>query len=138
MAAAHDDERAYRDACRCSLIRKKDLDEGDINGWILNQVMAPNPFVRNMMSMMYLSDVNGLSRINYPKSEFMKRINFERLKNPDIPAHCSQCLESRQAEARIVFQSPAKSHERQSTGSTALSTPALYARVRHFLSSKER
>jgi predicted acylesterase/phospholipase RssA len=58
---------------------KKRLDEGDINGWILNQVMAPNPFVRNMMSMMYLSEVNGLSKINYPKSEFMKRINFERL-----------------------------------------------------------
>jgi hypothetical protein len=65
---------------------KKKLDEGDINGWILNQVMAPNPFVRNMMSMMYLSNVNGLSRINYPKSEFMKRINFERLKNADMPA----------------------------------------------------
>jgi predicted acylesterase/phospholipase RssA len=54
--------------------------------------MAPNPFVRNMMSMMYLSDVNGLSKINYPKSEFMKRINFEKLninfeqlKKPEIP-----------------------------------------------------
>jgi predicted acylesterase/phospholipase RssA len=30
--------------------------------------------------MMYLSEVNGLSKINYPKSEFMKRINFEQLK----------------------------------------------------------
>ena len=58
--------------------RKSKLDEGDINGWILNQVMAPNPFVRYLMSMMYLSNVNGLSRINYPNSEFMKRINFER------------------------------------------------------------
>ena len=79
------------------LIRKekfKKLDEGDINGWILNQVMAPNPFVRNLMSMMYLSDVNGLSRINYPKSEFMKRINFEELKKAEMPAHRSQRLES--------------------------------------------
>ena len=63
-------------------------DEGDINGWILNQAMAPNPFVRNMMSMMYLSDINGLSKINYPNSEFMKRINFEKLniklKKPEI------------------------------------------------------
>ena len=47
--------------------------------------MAPNPFVRNLTSMMYLSDVNGLSRINYPKSEFMKRINFERLKKAEMP-----------------------------------------------------
>ena len=63
----------------------KKWEEGNINGWILNQVMAPNPFVRNLMSMMYLSDVNGLSKINYPKSEFMKRINFEKLKEAEIP-----------------------------------------------------
>ena len=36
------------------------LDEGDINGWILNHAMAPNPFVRYLTSMMYLSNVNGL------------------------------------------------------------------------------
>ena len=55
------------------------MGQGNINGWILNQVMAPNPFVRNLTSMMYLSDVNGLSKINYPKSEFMKSIKFEKL-----------------------------------------------------------
>ncbi|WGS22947.1 MULTISPECIES: patatin-like phospholipase family protein [unclassified Bradyrhizobium] len=61
------------------------LDKGDINGWILNQVLAPNPFVRYFTSMMYLSHVTGLSRINYPHSQFMKSINFERLKKPDKP-----------------------------------------------------
>jgi predicted acylesterase/phospholipase RssA len=55
------------------------LDEGDFNRWILNQAMAPNPFVRYLTSMMYLSNVNGLSRINYPDSEFMKSINFAEL-----------------------------------------------------------
>ena len=55
------------------------LDEGDFNRWILNQVMAPNPFVRYLTSMMYLSNVTGLSRINYPNSDFMKGIKFERL-----------------------------------------------------------
>jgi len=55
------------------------LDEGDFNRWILNQAMASNPFVRYLTSMMYLSNVNGLSRINYPDSEFMKSINFEEL-----------------------------------------------------------
>jgi predicted acylesterase/phospholipase RssA len=57
----------------------KKWQEGDVNRWILNQVMAPNPFVRYLTSMMYLSSVNGLSRINYPDSEFMKKINFENL-----------------------------------------------------------
>ena len=61
------------------------LDEGDFNKWILNQVMAPNPFVRYLTSMMYLSNVNGLSRINYPDSEFMKSINFEELKKDGKP-----------------------------------------------------
>jgi predicted acylesterase/phospholipase RssA len=61
------------------------LDEGDFNRWILNQAMATNPFVRYLTSMMYLSNVNGLSRINYPDSEFMKGINFEELKKPEKP-----------------------------------------------------
>jgi predicted acylesterase/phospholipase RssA len=61
------------------------LDEGDINKWILNQVMAPNPFVRYLTSMMYLSNVTGLSRINYPDSQFMKSINFEALKKHGKP-----------------------------------------------------
>src|SRR5437667_3956979 len=50
----------------------KKWDEGDVNKWILNQVMAPNPFIRYLTSMMYLSNLNGLSRINYQTSEFMK------------------------------------------------------------------
>ena len=40
----------------------QEMDEGDINGWILNQAMAPNPFVRYLTSMMYLSNVTGLSK----------------------------------------------------------------------------
>jgi predicted acylesterase/phospholipase RssA len=61
----------------------KKLDEGDLNRWFLNQVMAPNPFVRYLTSMMYLSNFNGLSRINYPDSEFMKGIRFDRLSESD-------------------------------------------------------
>jgi predicted acylesterase/phospholipase RssA len=57
----------------------KKLDEGDVNGWILNQALAPNPFVRYLTSMMYLSDVTGLAKINYPDSDFMKSIKFENL-----------------------------------------------------------
>jgi predicted acylesterase/phospholipase RssA len=60
-------------------------DQGDINRWILNQVLAPNPFVRYLTSMMYLSHVTGLSRINYPHSQFMKNINFEELGKPGKP-----------------------------------------------------
>jgi len=60
-------------------------DTGDINRWILNQVLAPNPFVRYLTSMMYLSHVTGLSRINYPHSQFMKSINFEELKKSGKP-----------------------------------------------------
>jgi predicted acylesterase/phospholipase RssA len=61
------------------------LDEGDINKWILNQVMAPNPVVRYLTSMMYLSHLTGLSRINYPDSQFMKSIDFEALKDKKRP-----------------------------------------------------
>jgi len=64
---------------------KNNWDRGDVNGWILNQVLAPNPFVRYLASLMFLSGVNGLSRINYPESSFMKRIKFERLFHPGMP-----------------------------------------------------
>jgi predicted acylesterase/phospholipase RssA len=54
--------------------------EGDFNQWMLNHVMAPNPFVRFLTSMMYLSNVTGLSRIYYPDSALLKSIKFEKLK----------------------------------------------------------
>lgn len=65
--------------------RPKRLDEGDLNRWILNQVMAPNPAIRYLTSLMYLSKFNGLSRINYPDSEFMRKIRFDRLSGQGKP-----------------------------------------------------
>lgn len=59
--------------------------EGDTNRWILNSVLAVNPFVRYWTSMMYLSNISGLSRINYPDSSFMQAIKFDRLFEPGKP-----------------------------------------------------
>lgn len=59
--------------------------EGDINNWVLNHAMAVNPFVRFWTSMMYLSNINGLSRIYYPDSSFLKAINFGRLAEDGKP-----------------------------------------------------
>jgi Patatin-like phospholipase len=56
--------------------------EGDINGWMLNQVMAVHPLSRFLTSLMYLSPVNGLSRIYYGDSSFLQKINIENLFNP--------------------------------------------------------
>jgi predicted acylesterase/phospholipase RssA len=58
---------------------------GDFNAWILNQVLAPNPYARYLTSLMYLSNVNGLSRINYPDSSFMRSIEFEKLFGSRMP-----------------------------------------------------
>src|SRR5215212_2469144 len=38
--------------------------EGDYNRWLLNHVMAPNPVIRYITSMMYLSGMTGCSRIH--------------------------------------------------------------------------
>src|SRR5438477_975497 len=65
--------------------RPKRLDEGDLNRWILNEVMAPNPAIRYLTSLMYLSKFNGLSRINYPDSEFMRKIRFDQLSEQGKP-----------------------------------------------------
>ncbi len=85
---------AYRDSMSFWFAQQPDADggtklrnpdKGDINRWILNQVLAPNPFVRYLTSMMYLSHVTGLSRINYPDSQFMKGINFRDLGQREKP-----------------------------------------------------
>jgi len=48
---------------------------------MLDQVMAVNPYSRFLTSLMYLSPVNGLSRIYYPESSFLKTIEIENLYN---------------------------------------------------------
>ncbi|HVV62920.1 MAG TPA: patatin-like phospholipase family protein [Pseudolabrys sp.] len=58
---------------------------GDFNRWILNSVLAANPFVRYWSSLMYLSNISGLSRIHYPESTFIKDIHFERLYQDNKP-----------------------------------------------------
>ena len=85
MGSVQNDGFASRNRCHFASItchgatKVQKLDEGDVNGWILNQALAPNPFVRYLTSMMYLSDVTGLAKINYPDSDFMKSIKFENL-----------------------------------------------------------
>jgi len=59
--------------------------EGDFNRFMLNSILAPNPFVRYWMSMMYLTNISGLSRIYYPESSFMRAIKFNRLYDDKKP-----------------------------------------------------
>ncbi|MGZ8197659.1 MAG: patatin-like phospholipase family protein [Burkholderiales bacterium] len=60
--------------------------EADFNLWALNDVLAVNPASRFITSLLYLSQINGLSRIFYPDSEFLKSIGIDDLKNatPEI------------------------------------------------------
>ncbi len=64
---------------------RKKWNEGDLNHWTLNYLLAVNPFIRFWTSMMYLSNINGLSRIYYPESSFLKAIKFKRLFDADKP-----------------------------------------------------
>ena len=58
--------------------------EGDINNLML-ELCAAHPMTRFMTGLMYLSNVNGLSRIYYKNSSFMKAIEVENLYKPDRP-----------------------------------------------------
>lgn len=77
MAAAKDTLAFMTDRARWN--------QGDFNRWMLNSVLSVNPFVRYWTSMMYLSNISGLSRIHYPESMFMKAIKFDRLYEADRP-----------------------------------------------------
>jgi predicted acylesterase/phospholipase RssA len=59
--------------------------EGDFNRWTLNNVLAVNPAVRFLTALMYKSKINGLSRLYYPDSSFLKSIRFEELYRNDKP-----------------------------------------------------
>ncbi|OIQ97863.1 patatin-like phospholipase [mine drainage metagenome] len=59
--------------------------QADLNDWMLNQVLAVNPISRFMTSLMYLSKNNGLSRIYYPDSAFLRQLNFENLYKESKP-----------------------------------------------------
>lgn len=53
--------------------------EGNFNGWVLNDIMAINPFVRFMTSMIYKSKISGLTKLNFPGSDFLNQIKFNNL-----------------------------------------------------------
>jgi predicted acylesterase/phospholipase RssA len=59
--------------------------EGDINHWFLNSVLAVNPAVRFLTSLVYLSNINGLARICYPGSSFLQTIQFDKLYSGEKP-----------------------------------------------------
>src|SRR6185312_8889044 len=71
MAAARDTVSFMTDRARWN--------RGDFNRWVLNSVLAANPFVRYWSSLMYLSNISGMSRIHYPESTFIKDIHFDEL-----------------------------------------------------------
>ena len=76
----------------------RDWTEGDFNQWTLNNVMAVNPLIRFLTSLMFLSDLKGLSRIYYPNSNFLKAINFAKLKDKSKTAIFPQCMKSYETE----------------------------------------
>jgi predicted acylesterase/phospholipase RssA len=52
---------------------------GDLNALVLEN-LAVNPIARYLVSMMYLSEVTGLTKIYYPDSSFLRHIDFKKLK----------------------------------------------------------
>ncbi|MFC5499433.1 patatin-like phospholipase family protein [Caenimonas terrae] len=50
----------------------------EFNYWMLNDVLAVNPVTRYLTSLVYKSDINGLSRIYYKQSHVLKEVFRER------------------------------------------------------------
>jgi len=58
--------------------------EGDFNKFVL-EFLATHPYSRFLTSLIYLSNVNGLSKIYYEDSSFLKSIKFNELSKPGKP-----------------------------------------------------
>jgi predicted acylesterase/phospholipase RssA len=72
-----------RDAFAFSVDPKR-WNQGDLSKLAL-EFSAAHPFSRFLTSLMYLSNVNGLSKMYYKNSTFLKAINFEKLREEDKP-----------------------------------------------------
>lgn len=56
----------------------------EFNYWVLNDVLAVNPVSRYLTSLVYLSRINGLSRIYYPDSRILDEIPIKRLQKGEV------------------------------------------------------
>lgn len=72
-----------RDALAFS-VNPKRWNQGDVSKLAL-EFSAAHPVTRFLTSMMYLSNVNGLSKMYYKNSTFLNAIDFERIKGEDKP-----------------------------------------------------
>ena len=58
----------------------------EFNYWVLNHVLAVNPLTRYLTSMIFNSEINGLSKIYYEDSAVLKEVfKGERLYGDDMP-----------------------------------------------------
>lgn len=94
--------------------------QGDYNQWMLNNVLAVNPLARFWTSMLFLSDVKGLSRIYYPDSTFLKTINFEKLKAPDKPAIFYNAWNLTNQRLELFYNKPIKGRQYEVTSFESL------------------
>ena len=58
---------------------------GDFNRWTLNNVLAIHPAVRFLTGMIYKSEIDGLARLYYEDSKFLKHIKFDELNKEEKP-----------------------------------------------------
>ena len=88
MSATRRRWRRFNDREFEELREFEEFSEGDFNRWTLNHVLAVHPVVRFLTAMMYRSKIDGLSRLYYPDSKFLKNIKFDRLYEEKKPFIC--------------------------------------------------
>ncbi|WP_135081030.1 patatin-like phospholipase family protein [Terasakiella sp. SH-1] len=64
----------------------KQWNVANFNSFLLNGLMAANPFARFMMGALYQTPTKGMATIYYPDSKFLNDLKFERLYDEGKPA----------------------------------------------------
>ncbi|MDR6859830.1 patatin-like phospholipase family protein [Variovorax guangxiensis] len=87
----------------------------EFNYWLLNDVLAVHPMSRYFTSLMYLSHINGLSRIYYPDSRFLAQIPIEKLKDKkaEIYHNAWRLRDEGRGEMQIFHNRPEQYENRQ-------------------------
>lgn len=98
--------------------------QGDFNTLVLEN-MAANPVSRFLTSLIFLSNVNGLSRIYYPGSSFLASIDFKKLSEPDQPFMYHNAWNLSRKKLQLFANRPINSTYKQLTAESVCACSAL-------------
>lgn len=103
----------------------KQWNVANFNSFLLNGVMAANPFARFMVGALYQTPTQGLSQIYYPDSAFLESLNFEKLYEEGKPTIYHNAYNLTRQRLELFSNKPLQFHLNKITPASLCACSAL-------------